>query len=70
MLGCHEDTCTELELTEAEFKILIKIANENNKNAGRFYGCMPVIAIFKKYTYKDGYFDYDEKDSLVKVNSD
>ena len=64
--GCHDDTETEMELTEKELEFLIKFAKENNKNSS--YGCQPEIAIFKKYSINvNGYFEYNNDDDLLEI---
>ena len=64
-VGCHDDTETELELSDKELEFLLKIVKENNKNGG---GCKPVIEIYKEYEKKENtygyYYDYLEKEPL------
>lgn len=46
--GCHDDTYTELEVTEEELNLLIRIAKENNKNSD--CTCQPTLHIYIKKT--------------------
>ena len=57
--GCHEDTYTELEVTEEELNLLIRISKENNKNSS--CSCQPTLHIFIKHT-KQVNVDYYEED--------
>ena len=57
--GCHDETYTELEVTEDELNILVRIAKENNKNSD--CSCQPKLHIFMKYT-KQVNVDYYEDD--------
>lgn len=54
--GCHESTVYDIELTNEELQTIIKIFEENNKNAN--YTCTPDIYVYK-YKEKEDY--YNEK---------
>lgn len=57
--GCDDTTECEVELSEKELDILIKIAKEINKNSECI--CQPRIGIFKKYI-KEVYNEEDENE--------
>jgi hypothetical protein len=43
--GCDDTTEFEIELTDEELKTVIRLFEENNKNAS--YGCMPDIYVYE-----------------------
>ena len=57
--GCHDDTETDVEVTEEELNFLVRIAKENNKNSD--CTCQPRLRIFIKHT-KQVNVDYYEDD--------
>ena len=58
-MGCHEDNWFDIELSEEELKIVIKVFEENNKIAN--CGCTPHLYIYN-YDNTDVSLnrDYDE----------
>ena len=63
-VGCDDRTCTEIDLSPYEYRVLEKFALENNKNAT--YQCKPHIEIYSEYQKDDDYYYfYKEKDNLI-----
>ena len=44
-IGCDDSTCFDMELTDEELKLVIKLFEENNKVAD--YGCLPSLYIYE-----------------------
>lgn len=67
-VGCDDTTYTELDLSQYEYRVLEKIAIENNKNSR--YGCQPKIEIYSEYQKENGYFNYKWEDNLVPIEEE
>lgn len=67
-VGCDDITYTEISLSPYEYRVLEKIAIENNKNSS--YQCQPHIEIYSEYIKEDGFYNYDYKDNLVPREND
>lgn len=64
-IGCDDSNWFDMELTEEELKVVIRLFEENNKIAD--YGCTPHLYIYeydenRKNDYNDYYDYYDNED--------
>lgn len=62
--GCDDGVTFDIELTDEEVKILIKVFEENNKKAN--YTCKPDIYIYKYSENIDSVFGYGSEKALNK----
>ena len=63
-VGCDDTTYTEIDLSPYEYRVLEKIAIENNKKS--IYMCQPHIEIYSEYEKEDeDYYNYDYKNNLI-----
>lgn len=64
-IGCHDETYTEMELDDTEFKTIMKFIKENNETGG---GCKPKLEIYDAYKHiydkNYDYYDYDDREEL------
>lgn len=57
--GCDDSNWFDIELTEEELKVVIKIFEENNKRAS--YGCTPHLYIYDyEENRKNNYYDNED----------
>lgn len=56
--GCDDTVCFNIELTDEELKVVIKLFEENNKNAD--YGCKPHLYIYEYDENKESSWEYGE----------
>lgn len=54
--GCDDTVCFNIELTEEELKVVIKLFEENNKIAD--YGCKPRLYIYEYDENKESSWEY------------
>lgn len=64
-IGCDDSNWFDMELTDEELKLVIKLFEENNKIAD--YGCTPHLYIYDYYKNKEHYY-YDNED--LRLNRD
>ena len=66
--GCDDSTECEIELSNEEIKLFVKIAKEINKRS--HYQCQPTISVYKEFKRTEEIGDYilynydDQKDLL------
>lgn len=56
--GCDDTVCFNIELTDEELKLVIKLFEENNKIAD--YGCKPHLYIYEYDENKESSWEYTE----------
>ena len=56
--GCDDSNCFDMELTDEELKVVIKLFEENNKIAD--YGCKPHLYIYEYDENKESSWEYTE----------
>lgn len=66
-IGCDDSNWFDMELTDKELKLVIRLFEENNKIAD--YGCKPELYIYDyDKNKKNNYYYYDNED--LRLNRD
>ena len=62
-IGCDDSNWFDMELTEEELKVVIRLFEENNKIAD--YGCTPHLYVYEyEKSRKNDYNDYYDNEDL------